>query len=159
MSFLPKSFSLPNPVATSMTTLRSHTDIDWQPVFREYGNSGNRRLSDTDMYATFKTTIGSGQKVNKSLYLRIGRAIIAELGWEEGEALLLCYDKADVFNMMLIKNDKGYKMGREKGTPMHAVTVKTPFISCQPFKGVPVSYEVDKKEKRLYFRINPTTTG
>ena len=131
--------------------------VTWTPCFRLHGGHEQGAKSDLDFFVTLnERSTGKGKRV-KQFYFRIANGVMKMLQWEHGDNILLCYDKEDQRNMMLLKHDKGYRVNQESGSEkahvkISRIAMNAPWCLLSPFNGLKVKYTVDE-QNRLLFRI------
>lgn len=148
----------------STTTEVDVTSINWVPVTRQYAGFTGASFPEMGLKAVLTLTLHPRKAAAKrELVLRLGVALIRELGWEYGDNILICYDKDDVHNMMVMKNPKGSKLQREGGNKSNGkifrLAIQAPFLTCAAFKSTTQIYKLDKINKRLFFRLTTEEKG
>ncbi len=145
---------------SKVTSLKNIKVVDWVMIARPVG--GHSRVGgfcDLDLRISMaeRSKPTKSGKLPKFFYLRFGGGLMSKLGFENGDQIALCYDKADHKSMMIVKSPNGYALALEKNTEKNQVkiykaTIPGDWSVFNAFGGVKLSYTIDK-EKKVFFRL------
>lgn len=138
-------------------------DINWTPVFRDYATrTGSSTLDEMGLNAGLGhiSTAKNGKK-KLALTLRLGGGVVSTLGWKDGDCVIVCYDPDDLYNVCVMKHEKGYKLVSENKTKFaasvpHRVNLNCSWLTMETdrSKCTPQEITIDKKLGRIFFRLN-----
>jgi hypothetical protein len=137
----------------NLNVVNTNNDIQWIAVFRNHGHSD--AFGDMDFKARMDMKVlKNGIDVKRTISFRFGLGIMLEMEWEIGDKLLLCYDKNNTHNMMLMKHEKGYAISLE-GKSEHIARISCPadFLTCDAFGTIGQNIQMDKKNKKVFFKL------
>jgi len=132
----------------------SKHEIDWAPVFKRA--SKGEDFGDMTLKAVFSgKTDKFGKPCKGQLTFRMGLGLASEMGWEDGDKLIVCYDKANLLNMFIMKHDNGFQLAMEsKSDNVLRFCARADFMPSLPkFKSIDQTYKINKKEKRVYVKL------
>ena len=136
--------------------------VTWTPCFRtNLGGVRGAVKSDMDFLFSFSAKANKAGKVKKAIFLRLAHGLLKKIGWEDGDNILLCYDKDDQKNMMIFKHPKGYKLNPESGFEKAVIKVSRIGMTADwcvlpECLSKNLKYTIDATDKesiRLIFRV------